>query len=183
MLDIGVNTDGMTQMIRNLGATEQQATKALNSTMTKMASWVRTRSVRGLSEKLKIQQKILRARTRTFRFRGGLGSTLGTGEMKVWYGLNPVPWSKMKPRASKVGGVYVSNGKHDPHAFIAKLYGKDQVLRREGKARAPLVIVKEDVHDTALIYIEDFVLAGIEFENQFLKTFERELKWRTSTQH
>ncbi|HZZ03050.1 hypothetical protein, partial [Paraburkholderia sp.] len=180
MLEIGVNASGLQHLILDLNATDEQARKALNSTMRRMAAWVKTRSLRGLSDKLKIQQKILRTRVRTFRFQGGLSDAAHYGAMKVWYGLNGVPWSKLKPRATS-NGVYAAGGRHDAHAFIANLYGRPQVLKREGGARVPLVVVKEDIHDASVTYIEDFIIVGFEFENQFMKTFERELKWRTST--
>jgi hypothetical protein len=179
---IEVDTDTMRRMIFDLKATEQQADKAMFSTMSKMAAWVRTRSVRGLSDKLKIQQKILRGRTRTFRWHGGgSSSVLRNGDMKVWYGLNPVPWSRLSPRASKKGGVAAVGNRHDPEAFIANYGGHPEVLKRKGKARNPLEVIKADIHDPSVTYIEDFVLAGAEFENQFMKIFERELKWRTAT--
>jgi hypothetical protein len=182
MLNIAVNADGLNQLIANLQATEDQARKALYSTMVKMAAWVRTRAIRGMSERVKIQQKILRQRVRTYRMGGRLSHATSDGSMKVWFGLNAVPWGQLQPRATRTGGVSASGGRHDPKAFMGRYGGKEQVLKRAGKERTPLVVVKAEIADEATEYIEEFVIASIEFETHFLTVFERELKWRTQTQ-
>ena len=181
MLTIAVDSGGLSRAILDLKATDPQARKALNSTMNKMAAWVRTRSVRGLSDTVKIQQKILRARVRTYRMQGSIGQAQVDGSMKVWFGLNAVPWAKLNPRATRKGGVSAAGGRHDSEAFIAHYGGRPQVLKLIGKERVPLMVMKAEIAQESENYIEHFVLASAEFDNQFLKTFERELKWRTST--
>lgn len=181
MLSISVNGHELETLIFELRATREQAQKALYSTMVKMAAWVRTRSVRGLSEKVKIQQKILRQRVKTFRMGGPLSHATTDRSVKVWYGLNAVPWARLNPRATRKEGVTASGGRHDPEAFIANYSGHPQVLKRTGSARLPLEVVKADIEPEAINYIEQFVLASAGFESQFLKVFERELRWRTST--
>lgn len=182
MLTLGLDASALQQTVINLQATEDQARKALNSTMSKMAAWVRTRSVRGLSDTLKIPQNVLRKRLRTFRMQGRLSHALSDGSMKVWFGLNPVPWSSLKPRATRSGGVTAIGGRHDAEAFIAK-YGKhEQVLKRIGKARNPLQVVRADIADPSFSYIERSVIESAAFYAQFMVVFERELRWRTQTQ-
>lgn len=182
MLTIAVDVAGLNQAILNLRATDPQARKALHSTMVKMAAWVRTRAVRGVSDKVKIQQKILRQRVRTYRMQGRLSHATSDGSMKVWFGLNAVPWAKLNPRATRQGGVSAAGGRHDSEAFIAHYGGRPQVLKRIGKARTPLLVVKAEIATEANDYIERFVIASAEFESHFLTVFERELKWRTQTQ-
>jgi hypothetical protein len=181
VLSLAVDGHEISVLIAELRATRPQAQKALYSTMVKMAAWIRTRSVRGVSERVKIQQKILRQRVRTFRLGGPLSHATNDRSVKVWYGLNAVPWAKLSPRATRKGGVTAYGGRHDKEAFIALYSGHPQVLKRVGKDRLPLEVVKADIEPEAMKYIEEFVLASAEFESQFLKIFERELRWRTST--
>lgn len=181
MLSVSVNGQELETLIFELRATREQAQKSLYSTMVKMAAWVRTRSLRGISEKVQIQQKILRQRVKTFRMGGPLSHATTDRSVKVWYGLNAVPWARLNPRATKKGGVTASGNRHDAEAFIAMSHGRKQVFKRMGRDRLPLEVVKADIEPEAMKYIELFVLASAEFESQFLKVFERELRWRTST--
>lgn len=180
MLTLDLRAEDIKRAIVSLGATEEQARKALNSTLGKMASWVRTRSLRAISSETKIQQKVLRSRLKTFRMQAALSHITSDGSAKVWFGLNPVPWARLSPKGSRKGGVTAAGGRHDPHAFIATLHGRPQVLRRVGKGRVPLEVVTADIESDANKFIEKFVLASAEFEKQFFLTFERELRWRTS---
>lgn len=172
-----VSAPGLAQLVQDFQATEAQAEAAFRSTLNRMAQWLRTRSVRDLSGKLKLQQKILRRRLKTFRLQGGR-SARNVGEVKVWYGLNDIPLSWLKPREAS-GGVRAQGGRFVEGAFIAKLHGKPQVLKRVGKARVPLEVQYAAIANDAQEYIEDFVLADAEFENRFMETFTRELRWRT----
>jgi hypothetical protein len=180
MIRLDVSAEGINEAIAELSATEEQARKALNSTMGKMAAWLRTRAVRGLSDKLKLQQKILRARLRTYRISGSLSNVATDGSTKVWLGLNDISLARLKPRET-AKGVTAMGGRFVEGAFIAKLYGKPQVLKRVGKSRAPLEVQKAKISDEGMDYIENDLVAAAAFDRRFLEIFERELKWRTST--
>lgn len=175
-LSIEVDGRQVESLAMSLGATDAQVEAAMRSTYGKMAKWLRTRSVRGLSAKLSIQQKILRARVRAYRLQGGVGS--GGDGAKVWFGLRPIPFSLLKPKAT-AGGVRAAGGRFEPGAFIGKVRGRTQVLRREGAARLPIRIVYADIEDPARIYVEDELVGTAEFDAQFFKLLEHELKWRT----
>ena len=175
-LGIEFDVEGLQAMVDAYGATEAQFTAAMRSTYGRMARWLRTQSVRGLSSQLRIPQKILRRRLRTYRLQGGVGSR-GEGA-KVWYGLRPIPFSALSPRETSKG-VRTAGGRFEEGAFIAKLFGRLQVLKRVGKARVPLRAVYADIVDESTIYIEDNLVGTAEFDAQFFKILERELKWRT----
>lgn len=186
MLTASVDVESLNRAIVSCQATEAQARKALNSTMVKMAAWVRTRTLRGLSAKLKIQQQILRRRVRTFRMGGALSHAQGDGSVKVWFGLNPIPWGDLKPRPMGNAGVIAAGGRRDEHAFILDQSTKGgrnvrRVMKREGKGRLPLIELKALIGDEATEYLNHYITASAEFGDQFMRTFERELKWRTST--
>src|SRR5690606_2632115 len=122
--------------------------------------------------KLKIQQSVIRARVRTYRMQGGVGGD-GAGA-KVWYGLRPIPFSRLRPRETP-SGVVTAGGLRADGAFIANLRGRKQVLRRRGAARVPLEVVMADVSDAANIYIEDELVGTAESDRQFFKLLEHEL--------
>jgi hypothetical protein len=156
------------------GATELQVEAALRSTYGKLAKWLRTQSVRGLSAKLKVPPAILRSRLKTYRLQGGIGG----GEAKVWYGLRDIPLIRLKPRETSKG-VACAGGREVEGAFIAKLFGRLQVLKRVGKGRVPLKVQYAAIYDDAVVYIEDELIGTAAFDAQFFKFLEHELKWRT----
>lgn len=175
-ISIDIDGRGIDSLAAAFGATESQVRAAMRSTYNKMGRWMRTQSVRGLSSKLKIQQKILRSRIRSYRMQHGMEDGEG---VKVWYGIKEIAFSRLNPRESGKG-VKAAGGRFEEGAFIARLYGKDQVLKRIGKERVPLRVVYADIADEAITYIEDFVIGTTAFDVQFYRFLEHELKWRTS---
>ena len=178
MINLVVDAPSLEGVITDLAATEAQVQKALNSTLNKMATWLRSISAKGLSKELAIQQKVIRRRLKLFRLhRNGDGS-----EVKVWYGLDPIAMIYLQPKQNKQG-VRAYGGRFSKSAFIAAgSNGNRQVFKRRGKERLPLDKQRADIVDKASIYIEDNLLGTNEFEAQFYKIFEHELQWRTSTQ-
>lgn len=177
LIELDLEAQGVDQVIRDLQATEGQVRLALASTLRKMASWMRTRSVRGLSDHLQVQQKVLRRRLKSFRLRRSADGA----SIMVWYGLNPIALVNLGARQTRVG---VTAGKHQrPGAFIAQTRnGKRHVFKRAGRARLPIKTQVLDIADRAQTYIEDNVAGDVAFEQQFQKTFEHELRWRMQKQ-
>jgi len=175
-LSIDIDGRGIQSLVDVFGATEAQVQAAMRSTYAKMARWLRTQSLKGLSAKLRIQQKVLRSRLRTYRMQHGIGNT-GEGA-KVWYGLRDIPFTRLQPRATGKG-VRAAGGRFEEGAFIARLHGHPQVLKRVGKERVPLRIVYAEISDEATIYIEDELVGTALFDAQFYKLLEHELRWRT----
>lgn len=177
MIDIDVRADGLQQIALDLAATEQQATKALRSTLNKMAAWLRAKSVKGLSQELAIGQKVMRRRLKSFR----LTSRPGGGQVTIWYGLDPIALIYLNAKQTKKG-VSAMGGRFVQSGFIAPVKGGRQVFKRRGKDRLPIDKQRAEVKDKADIYIEDRLIGTEEFEARFFTIFERELKWRTQTQ-
>lgn len=174
-LFIEIDDAELSRMAREFGSTDAQFTAAMRSAYGKMGRWLLTQSVRGLSPLLGIQQKILRRRVKTFRMQGGVSSN-GFGA-KVWYGLNPIPFRDL-PYKKTAKGVRAA-GQEVEGAFIAKRYGREDVMRRTTNKRYPIESVTLDIHDKAITHIEDYVVGTDEFERQFFKFLEHELSWRT----
>jgi hypothetical protein len=106
------------------------------------------------------------------------GGIHGGGEAKVWYGLRDIPLSRLHPRQT-AKGVRADGGRYVEGAFMAKLFGRMQVLKRVSKARVPLAIQYAEIYDEAVVYIEDELVGSAMFDAQFFKFLEHELKWRT----
>lgn len=178
LLNIQIDADDLQRVIADIQATESQAQKALRSTLGKMAAWVRTRSVRGLSKELQIKQAEIRRRLKTLR----LTQTTSGAEVSVWYGLDPIGLIYLGARQTGKG-VKAGGGRFVQSAFISKAKGSSEVVfKREGRARLPIKKQSAEIQDPAQEYLEGNLIGGAEFEAQFFKVFERELKWRTQTQ-
>jgi hypothetical protein len=175
-LSIDIQGDQVSNLAALLGATEHQAQAALRSTYGRMGKWLRARALRGLAVKLGIPPKILRARVKTFRLAHGVGSR-GEGA-KVWFGLRDIALIRLRARESGKG-VVAMGGRYVEGAFIANLFGRRQVLKREGKARIPIRVVYAEISEPAQVFIEDVLIGTAEFDFQFFKFLEHELKWRT----
>lgn len=178
LIDLQIEPENLQGVVLELAATEAQAEKALNTTLVKMASWLRSKSVKGLSKELAIQQKVLRRRLKSFRLKRRSGGS----EITVWYGLDPIALIYLQARKNKQG-VKAYGGRFVQSAFIASgRNGKSQVFKRRGKERLPVDKQRAEIEDKANTFIEDQLVGTEEFEARFFKTFEHELQWRTRTQ-
>jgi hypothetical protein len=174
MIDLQIESAQLERMAREVDATDAQLRQALNSTLRKMAAWMRTRSVKGLSQALEIQQKLIRRRLKTFKVK----QTANGPEITLWYGLDPMALIYLQ--AKKTGaGVSASGGRTVKGAFIAHGRGNNlQVFKRRGTARLPLDKQSAPVQTKAEEFLESKLINAFAFEAQFFKTFEHELSWR-----
>ncbi len=176
LIDIDVHDNEMKQLELDLAATPKEFDRALNSTVNRMARWLKTQSVRGLSSELDIPQKILRRRLKHFRVRRNENSP----SITVWYGLNDIYFHDLNPRQTATG---ITAGKRTiKSAFIATMKsGKTSVFNRKGKKRLGIQKQTLGIQKKATQFIDKKLFNAMEFNTVFLKTFERELEWRTKT--
>jgi hypothetical protein len=178
LVNLQIDAESLKGVALDLAATDAQVNKALNSTLVKMAGWLRSKSVKGLSTTLAIQQKVIRRRLKSFR----LQRRAGGSEITVWYGLDPIALVYLQAKQNKTG-VKASGGRFVQSGFIAKgSNGNRQVFKRRGKGRLPIEKQRAEIEDKASTYIEDQLVGAAEFEARFFQTFEHELQWRTQTQ-
>lgn len=179
-IDLEVDINQLQQIVNDLSANEAQIRKALNSTLSKMADWLKSKSVKGLAAELQIQQNIIRRRIKRFNIvRNSAGS-----EIRVFYGLNPISLIYLNPQ-KRGKGVKAHGGRFVSGGFIApapRSSSSKQVFKRKGSARLPIQKQVADIKDQSDVYIEDELLGTQEFDAQFLKYFEHELKWQTRIQ-
>ena len=113
MIDLHIDKAGLQRAAQELGATDAQVLQAVRSTISKMARWARSRSVRELAGGLVVPQEILRPRIKAQRLR----RTATGAEAGVWYGLNPVALIRLGARRTRAG-VSAKGGRHIEGAFI-----------------------------------------------------------------
>jgi DNA-binding Lrp family transcriptional regulator len=181
---IGISEIGFDRIEAFLSATPKQVDQAIASTCVKMARWLTTKSVRELARHLNLPQKEVRRRLRTFR----MHAVDKRRYIRVWYGLDPIGAIHLgaKDQRAPGGGVAAYGGRFFKGAFIAKgragngnaSESNRQVFERVGRARLKIKKVTVALSDPAQTYIEDHLLGGHAFTDQFYKTFEHELTWR-----
>lgn len=178
MIDLQIDSESLHQVALDLAATDAQAQQALNSTLGKMAGWLRSKSVKGLSQHLAVQQKVIRRRLKSFRIQRRANGS----EVTVWYGLDPIALIYLQAKQGK-DGVKAYGGRFVKSGFIAQGRNDNrQVFKRRGKARLPIDKQRAAIEDKATTYIEDQLLGAADFEARFFKTFEHELQWRMRKQ-
>jgi hypothetical protein len=168
MIDWQIDARQVDQLALDMVATEAQVRLALRTTLNKMATWLRGQSAKGLSKELQIQISVVRRRLKAVKFK----TTPDGGVAKVWYGLNPIDLIWLKPKKTSDG--VVASGRVVKGGFIAE----GQVFKRAGASRLPLVKQSAPIQKPGEHYIDSGILWR-QFEAQFWKTFEHELKWRT----
>ena len=119
-----VDSRKVDKLVLELGATSKQATLALRSTVSKMATWLRARTLPELSRKLSMQQKIVRRRLKAIKFK----QSQQGGSAKLFLGLNPVALIYLQPKTTPTG-ISAQGGRIVEGGFIPKWSkSKKQVL-------------------------------------------------------
>ena len=169
MIRLNVELQGIQAVIDELEPTEKQAGKAMQRTLNRMAKWIQTRTVRGLSKELEMSQRIIRRRLK----KSSILKTSTGYSIKLFYGLNEVDLIHLNPRQTRKG---VTAGKRKVDgAFLAK--SKHQVFKRVGKSRLPIEKQSEAIKAKADAYLEGAEFNSVDFHEQFFKTLEHELIW------
>ena len=118
MIDLHIDKAGLQRAAQELGATDAQVLQAVRSTISNMARWARSRSVRELAGGLVVPQEILRPRIKAQRLR----RTATGAEAGVWYGLNPVALIRLGARRTRAG-VSAKGGRHIEGPSLPRLAG------------------------------------------------------------
>ena len=108
--------------------------------------------------------------------------------MKLWFGLNDMPISKLKGRVKRIGTKKSPNGaefkpassslNHQmyPDSFVARIGKRKSIFTRKGKARYPVREETVPINDAIHVKIEDEIFDQI--PDIFLKHFITDLKGR-----
>lgn len=172
-------------VIAELGATPKQVQGALSRAANRTASILRMRVRRYLVSELQVQQAgLLRKRLRSIRIRGLKGSGgRWDGGSQLWIGLNPIPVSWVRGRATETAkGARL--GKHEfDGGFVANSkYGRKKrtIFRRLGERRTPIQEQTIDIDDRMRVHIEDNLTDDADdiFWAQFVRDLQARVKFK-----
>ncbi|WKE49043.1 hypothetical protein [Gluconobacter oxydans] len=135
-----------------------------------------TRIVQRLARKLKIRQATLRGRLKKAGIHGDITN------MKIWAGLDGVPFSNLKPREYQRGVRTGDGGHYVEGAFItpSRKTGRLRVYKRKYQQNFPehhgypIVDVKLEISDEATKIMETIIRSS-EFEEQYMKRLAHNL--------
>jgi hypothetical protein len=166
MIELQINSEQLGALTSSLSATERQIDLALKSTFKRLKGWLRKKIAPDMARAVNLQQKIIRRR---IKYRSN-------AKNEIWFGLNSVGFKYLKPKKTSTG-VSAYGGKKEDGAFITKT---GTVFKRKTNKRLPLEVVETSIYQEAISYLETETIQAQEFEAEFFRVFERELKWRTN---
>lgn len=150
--------------------TPEDMERAVASANSKTMRWARALAVREIRKDIGVPAALLRARITVHRYRDD------KGRFRLFFGLRPIPAAILDPKQTR-SGVRVKGGGSLSGAFLVDMGGYDAVFKRADKDRYPLVYQRIRFHEEAYRVIAGDIVP--QWENEFLKHFERELQWRT----
>lgn len=164
-LDVDV-TGNIDQLARQLGATESHVRKASMRALNKTALWLRSKSVKALSEASAVQQKHIRKRFQIVRAR--------VRHLKAYVTANTREIKAAHLGTMRQTGSGVRVGKHRfDGAFIAKMpSGHRGAYKRKTAARFPIKEMGVPLNGKQITDIAETKTAA-----RFIQLFTHELKW------
>ncbi|EPZ5431763.1 phage tail protein [Vibrio parahaemolyticus] len=169
-----------------LGGTDKEFRQAYNRALSRTAVTLNMLGRRLLRDELQARNlKAIRNRLQKFRLKKS-GKALD--ELKLWFGLNEMPISKLKGRVKRIGTKKSPNGaefkpassslNHQmyPDSFVARIGKRKSIFTRKGKARYPVKEETVPINDAIHVKIEDEIFDQI--PDIFLKHFITDLKGR-----
>lgn len=169
-----------------LGGTEKEFRQAYNRALSRTAVTLNMLGRRLLRDELQARNmKAIRKRLQKFRLRKS-GKALD--ELKLWFGLNDMPISKLKGRVRRLGtkksplGAEFKPGSSSlssqmySDSFVARLGKRKSIFTRKGQARYPVREETIPINDAIHVKIEDEIFDQI--PEIFLKHFITDLKGR-----
>lgn len=134
------------------------------------ASHLRTRYVRGLSQRTRVRQKTLRRKVKQRNAKAGQLAS-------VWFGLLPVPLASIPGVRQVASGVRGPGGIDEPGAFIARVGpGHRGVFKRKTRKRLPIRQQMHRIDAEARQVLADATDGGALFEF-FARNFNRDLAY------
>lgn len=181
-MDFEIRVDGFTgweefqPILHALDPGKRYIDKAIGRTNLRMSEWVMTRIVSQLARKLKIRQATLRGRLRKAGIHGDITN------MKIWAGLDGVPFTNLKPMKYKSGVRTGDGGYYVEGAFItqARKTGRLRVYKRKYQQNFPehhgypIVDVMLEISNEATTIMEKIIRSN-EFEERYMKRLAHDL--------
>ncbi|WP_105901428.1 phage tail protein [Vibrio gangliei] len=182
-----IDTEEIDAIQNVFGATQAQVKAAYNRALTRTAKTMKSMANKKLKDELQVRRmKDLRRRLQTFRLKSTSKQTR-LDELKLWFGMNDIPVSKLKGRIKALGAkkrpqgaMFSPAGKVKAQTyddgFVANAYNKRSIFTRTTQAQYPIKEARVPVSDELQDAIEDEIFS--ELTDVFMKHFETDLKGR-----
>ncbi|CAM5288921.1 phage tail protein [Eoetvoesiella caeni] len=142
--------------------------RAARRAVRKTAKWTEGQAARSMSAQLRVQQKIIRQRLRTYMKGDGL-------DQKVWLGLNSLAARRLGVPKRRGSGTQVGRHFFDG-AFAIQKYGGG-VYRRTGQGRFPLELAKMEIDEAGAAALRE---AANKAEARLMEIMRQELRYEFS---
>ena len=137
-LNIGLDPKALERVMQGFAVSESAARAAARRAVAKTARWTQTTASRQISKELRVAQRFMRSRLRTY--------VKGEGESrKVWLGLNSVAAQRLGTPRKTRDGVQIGRLQL-PGAFVIRKFGGG-VYQRTSARRFPLELVKVPIRE------------------------------------
>ncbi|WP_322999963.1 phage tail protein [Castellaniella sp.] len=167
-LSAGIPRGELERLMGMFQLSKEACRRAARRAVRKTAKWTEGQAARTMSAQLRIQQKIIRQRLRTYTKGSGL-------DQKVWLGLNSLAARRLGMPKRRSSGTQV--GRHFfEGAFPINRYGGG-VYRRTGKSRFPLELAKMEIDDVGAAALR---AAAIKTEARLMEIMRQELRYEFS---
>jgi len=184
-----IDLDEINAISQQIAATPKEVQKAYGRALKRTAVTIQKLSRQLIKQKLQVKSpKVIRKRLKQFQVKKS-GNSLG--ELKLWFGLDPLPISALKGRVKRTGtkskplGASFNpassqlNAKTFSKGFIAKAFKSRSIFTRTGKGRWAIKEELIDIEDALLAEIEDDIFEKL--PEIFFHHFEVDLKGRVAT--
>lgn len=172
-----------------LGATDKEFRQAYHRALSRTAVTLNKLGRQLVRDELKARSiKSIRARLQKFRLKKS-GNALD--ELRLWFGLNDLPISRLKGKVNRIGSKRTPKGamftpsssklssQSYPNAFVAKLGNGRSIYSRLGKSRFPIKEESIPIKNALQVEIEDQIFAQV--PEIFLRHFSLDLKGRVAS--
>lgn len=164
-LEARVSAAELERLRAALNLSEEACRRAARRAVRKTAQWTMGATARSMSQTLRIEQKMIRARLRTYLRGEGL-------EQKVWLGLNRLVARRLGTPTRQGSGTRV--GRHFfEGAFPIRRYGYG-VYRRTTEDRFPLELAKLEIDQAGERALRE---AGRRAEQRLLQVMQQEMNY------
>lgn len=176
MLTFDLDGAEISQLIKELGATEKQVSLAFGRALKRTAGTLRKESQKGLKSELQLRNaKAIRRRLKTLK----LKRKKGAFGVKLWFGTNDLAVSAFKGSPQKTAKGAAFRNEQIDGGFLGRARdGKKTIFKRVGKARLPLVEAQLPVADEIETYLEDTIFTQV--PDLFFKNFNADLRARVN---
>lgn len=167
MIQATISRESIDELTRFFNSTSKELDAASNRAIRKTLRWVTSQVSKHISEKSKVQQGVLKKRSKT-----SVNTTKKYG--LLWFGSYDVPLRQLNPKQNKKGTKAGLRGAiFRESAFIAQ----QNVFKRINKKRLPVSSQAVDFSES-IEGVEDKIIPNIAPE--LIKKLREELRWEAT---